>query len=107
MSHFVMRVVFVTIVRLLIFSFVFRKDRLPIVQLAMTGVTRKRARPATMTKSTSVKTKSRKVMLHKQTATPDKKITDFFPLRKSNRITAKVLEVCNILLNMIIYCLFL
>lgn len=57
----------------------------------MTGVSRKRARPASATTKSNVKAKSRKLM--KQTATPDKKITDFFPIRKSNRITGKALEV--------------
>ncbi|KAI6192010.1 SET domain containing protein, protein [Aphelenchoides bicaudatus] len=56
----------------------------------MTGVSRKRARPTASNKST-LKAKSR-TLIKQVTSTPDKKITDFFPIRKSNRITGKALE---------------
>lgn len=76
---------------------IFRRLFLPVAR-KMTGVVRKRAKPSTATRTpkSTIKSKSRKVILQKQIATPDKKITDFFPVRKSNRITAKVLEVCTL-----------
>jgi hypothetical protein len=63
----------------------------------MTGVTRKRARP------TNPSAKIANSKFQKKAATPDKKITDFFPVRKSNRITAKTLEVSHFNISLIIY----
>jgi hypothetical protein len=60
----------------------------------MTGVTRKRKQTNPLTSSTNVPAKIRKTTPQKKEQTPNKKITDFFPVRKSNRIPAKALEVC-------------
>lgn len=68
---------------------IFKHFRSPCLRFIekMTGVTRKRVRPTNLS-AKIVKSKSQK-----KAPIPDKKITDFFPVRKSNRITAKTLEV--------------